>query len=131
MIEGDEAPDTRHIVELEHTVIEAVQRRDRALLEELLGDDFTLTTGRPGQEVRSRHEWLDVTASEYVIDDYRFEELTIQHYGGCAVARSRYRQHGHMGERPRNSVYRMTDVWVRGPDGWRLQARHAQPVEGD
>lgn len=38
--------------------VEAVQRKDIDLLERLLGEDFTLTTGRPGKEVCSRDEWL-------------------------------------------------------------------------
>lgn len=119
------------IAALERAVMDAVQHRDLDRLDELLGDDFTLTTGRPGHEVRSRAEWMEVTAGEYVIDDYGFEELEVQHYGDCAVARSRYRQSGRMGEQRRDTTYRMTDVWVRMADGWRLQARHAQPVAGD
>ena len=34
----------------------AVQRRDMGRLDVLLGADFTLTTGRPGKEVRGREE---------------------------------------------------------------------------
>ncbi|MBW3658910.1 MAG: nuclear transport factor 2 family protein [Actinobacteria bacterium] len=119
------------IAELERTFMDAVRDRDMARLERLLGGDFTLTTGRRGREVRSRAEWLEVTDREYVIDDYAFEELEVQHYGSCAIARSRYRQVGRMGGERRDGAYRMTDVWVRMPDGWRLQARHAQPVAGD
>lgn len=123
--------DVDDIIELEHEVIRAVQARDMAVLERLLGDGFTLTTGRRGREVRSRDEWMRVTELEYVIDDYEFEELTVQPYEGCAIVRSRYRQQGRMGDRPRHTVFRMTDVWVQMSDGWKLQARHAQPVEGD
>jgi ketosteroid isomerase-like protein len=123
--------DSDEIVELERALMAAVQRRDLQLLDKLLGDDFTLTTGRSGNEVRTRAEWLGVTERDYVIDDFAFEELVVQHYGGCAVARSRYRQRARMGRQPRNTTYRMTDVWVRMRDGWRLQARHAQPVDGD
>ncbi len=123
--------DVDDISELEHEVIRAVQARDMDALERLVGDGFTLTTGRPGKEVRSRDEWMRVTELEYVIDDYEFEELTVQPYEGCAIARSRYRQRARMGDRSRNTVFRMTDVWVQMSDGWKLQARHAQPVEGD
>jgi hypothetical protein len=45
--------------------------------------------------------------------------------------RARYAQTGAMEGRPRNTTYRMTDVWIGGPGEWRLQARHAQPVAGD
>lgn len=124
-------PNIEEITGLEATFIEAVQRKDIDLLERLLGEDFTLTTGRAGKEVRSRDEWLRVTEHEYVIEEHEFEELVVQDYGTCAVARSRYRQKGRMGEQARNTTYRITDVWIRMDDGWKLQARHAQPVQGN
>lgn len=125
------APERHEIEDLETRLMNAVARRDLETLELLLGDDFTLTTGRPGREVRSRSEWLRVTRDEYTIEAYEFDELVVQHYGACAIARSRYRQTGRMGGEDRTATYRMTDVWVQMPDGWRLQARHAQPLEPD
>lgn len=120
-----------NIERLEQDLMRAVQTRDMTTLDRLLGDDFTLTTGRPGNEVRSREEWLRITEREYEIHDYVFEELIVQLYDGCAIVRSRYRQRGRMGDAARNTVFRMTDVWVHAADGWNLQARHAQRVEGD
>lgn len=125
------AADRNQIEDLEKQLMDAVVRRDLDTLEQLLGRDFTLTTGRPGREVRSRDEWLRVTRDEYTIDAYEFDELVVQHYGPCAIARSRYRQRGRMGDVDRTATYRMTDVWVQMPEGWRLQARHAQPLEPD
>lgn len=81
--------------------------------------------------MRSRAEWLRITEREYELHDFDLEELIVQLYDGCAIVRSRYRQQGRMGDALRNTVFRMTDVWVHAADGWNLQARHAQPVEGD
>ena len=55
--------------------------RATALLDRLLGPEFTLTTGRPGNEVRGRAEYLEITASRYVIDEYRFDELEVIELG--------------------------------------------------
>ncbi len=96
-LEGWVVFDVDDIIELEYEVMRAVQARDMDALERLVGDGFTLTTGRPGKEVRSREEWMRVTELEYVIDDYKFEELTVQPYEGCAIVRSRYRQEARMG----------------------------------
>jgi ketosteroid isomerase-like protein len=109
----------------------AVQERDMDLLEELLSDDFTLTTGRPGAEVRTRAQWLRNTERHYRIFEFSFDELIVQRYSDCAAVRSRYRQNGVMGHSPRNSVFRMTDLWVLHREGWKLHVRHAQPIEGD
>lgn len=120
--------DEAEIAQLERELMEAVRQRDILLLEEFLGDDFTLTTGRAGAEVRTRDEYLAVTRDDYVIEEYAFEGMVVQHYGNAAVVRTRYRQSGRMGAARRDGAYRITDVWVRGGRGWQLQARHAQPL---
>jgi ketosteroid isomerase-like protein len=123
--------DYDEIASLTPRFMRAVQERDIELLEEMLGEDFTLTTGRHGAEVRTREQWLRTTERHYRIYGFSFDELVVQRYGDCAVVRSRYRQTGAMGHSPRNSVFRMTDLWVLHPEGWQLHVRHAQPIEGD
>jgi Domain of unknown function (DUF4440) len=82
---------------LERELQAAVAGRDVDALERLLGQEFTLTTGRPGHEVRGRAEYLEVTATRYVIEEFRFDELEVVELGpGAAVVRSRYVQRGAM-----------------------------------
>ena len=119
------------IERLERELMRAVKERDLAWLEGVVADDFTLTTGRLGAEVRDRAQWMEVTASEYVIETFDFEEIVVSVYGDAAVARSRYRQTGSMGGHRRDTAFRMTDVWIRHAGEWKLHVRHAQPVEGD
>jgi ketosteroid isomerase-like protein len=107
----------------------AVAARDLATLDRLLGHEFTLTTGRPGNEVRGRAEYLDITGSRYVIDEYRFEELEVIELGpGAAVVRSRYVQRGSMDGADRTQPFLMTDVWAHRPAGWQLVTRHVSPL---
>jgi ketosteroid isomerase-like protein len=117
------------IEELERRFMDAVRDRDVDTLERMLGERFTLTTGRPGAEVRGRAEWLEVTRGAYVIESYDFEWLEVDRYGDAAVARSRYRQRGRMGDDDRTQPFLMTDVWVRLEDEWRLVSRHITPLE--
>lgn len=65
--------------------MEVVRRRDVPKLERMLGDGFVLTTGRPGAEVRTRREWLDVTRDAYLIESFRFEWTRVEAYGDAAV----------------------------------------------
>jgi ketosteroid isomerase-like protein len=107
----------------------AVAARDVATLDRLLGQEFTLTTGRPGNEVRGRAEYLEITASRYAIDEYRFEELEVIELGpGAAVVRSRYVQRGSMDGADRSQPFLMTDVWANRPAGWQLVTRHVSPL---
>jgi ketosteroid isomerase-like protein len=119
------------IIELEHGLMTALQHRDAAALKRYVGDDYTMTAGVTGREVRTREDWMRIGLEEYVIDEFEFEEMVVQHYGTCAIARSRFRQRAEMNGSRRNSTYRMTDVWIRNGDVWQIQARHSQRVEGD
>jgi ketosteroid isomerase-like protein len=119
------------IVNLEHRLMTAMQERDAAFLERTVGADYTMTAGVPGREVRNRSDWIDIALNQYVLEGFTFEELHVQLYPGCAVARSRFTQEASMNGSPRNSTYRMTDVWINAGEQWQIQARHSQRVAGD
>ena len=107
---------------LERRLQAAVAARDMAALERLLGQEFTLTTGRAGNEVRGRAEYLEITAS-------RFDELEVVDLGpGAALVRSRYVQRGAMDGADRSQPFLMTDVWAHRPIGWQLVSRHVSPL---
>lgn len=107
----------------------AVAARDLEALERLLAPEFTLTTGRPGNEVRGRAEYLRITADRYAIDEFAFEELEVIELGpDAAVVRSRYVQRGSMDGADRSQPFLMTDVWARRAAGWQLVTRHVSPI---
>ncbi len=109
-------------------LMEAVRDRDVEWLDEHLGPEFTLTTGRPGAPVRGRDEWLAVTHERYVIDEFRFDEIEVLDLGGAAVVRSRYRQRGSMDGEDRTQTFLMTDVWVERDGRTELVTRHVSPL---
>jgi ketosteroid isomerase-like protein len=110
---------------------DAVAARDIAVLDDLLAPEFTLTTGRPGAEVRTRGEYLAITRDRYVVEEHVFDELDALRYGDVAIVRSRLRQRGSMDGQDRTQAFRMTDVLVLGADGaWRAVLRHATPLAG-
>jgi ketosteroid isomerase-like protein len=114
--------------ELEGRFMTAVAERDIVFLERHLGEEFTLTTGRPGHQTRGRAEWLEVTATAYEIRSFRFDELDVLDYGDVAVVRCRYSQEAKMGGADRSQSYLMTDVWHRSEGAFRLVSRHISPL---
>jgi hypothetical protein len=108
--------------------MEAVRDRELPFLEFHLGDEFTLTTGRAAAPVRTRAEWLTITASRYEVEQFAFEELEAFDYGSVGLVRSRYRQSGSMDGERRDAVYLMTDVWVERDGRPQLVSRHASPI---
>jgi ketosteroid isomerase-like protein len=113
---------------LEERFMAAVAERDLDFLDQHLGEEFKLTTGRPGHETRDRAEWLEVTASAYEIRSFRFDELEVLDYGDVAVVRSRYSQEARMGDADRSQSYLMTDIWHRRDGAFRLVSRHISPL---
>jgi ketosteroid isomerase-like protein len=126
-----EAGRGRELRELEQRFMTAVAERDLDFLERHLGDEFTLTTGRPGHETRDRAEWLEVTATTYEIRSFRFDELEVLDYGDVAVVRCRYSQEATMDGADRSQTFLMTDVWHRREGGRRLVTRHISPLPRD
>jgi ketosteroid isomerase-like protein len=123
-----EAGRAEELRRLEERFMTAVAEHDVDLLERHLGEEFKLTTGRPGHETRDRAEWLEVTSSAYEIRSFRFDELDVLDYGDVAVVRSRYSQEAKMGDAERSQSYLMTDVWHRREDEFRLVTRHISPL---
>jgi uncharacterized protein DUF4440 len=108
--------------------MEAVRDREIPFLEYHLGEEFTLTTGRAAAPVRTRAEWLRITASRYEIEEFSFETVEEFDYGGAGLVRSRYRQTGSMEGERRDTEYLMTDVWVARNGRPQLVSRHVSPV---
>jgi ketosteroid isomerase-like protein len=113
---------------LSRRFMEAVRDRELDWLEEHLGAEFTLTTGRPGTPVRGREEWLAVTGGRYVIEEFAFDDLDVLEYGDVGVVRSRYRQRGSMDGADRSQAFLMTDVWVQRDGRMQLVTRHVSPL---
>jgi ketosteroid isomerase-like protein len=124
----DEAGTAEELRRLEERFMTAVAERDVDFLEEHLGEEFKLITGRPGYETRDRAEWLEVTTTAYEIRSFHFDELEVLDYGEVAVVRSRYSQEATMGDAERSQSYLMTDVWHRREGAFRLVNRHISPL---
>ena len=122
------------VIRLEQVFQTAVRDRDVEVLDALLAPGFTLTTGRAAAPVRTRAEYLAITAAGYRIEDFGFEELDVVGLGGGAVAvvRGRYRQIGSMNGADRSGVFLLTDVWAEQADGRaQLVTRHSSALSAD
>jgi len=122
-VTGDE------VLALERRFQAAVADRDLAVLEDLLAPEFRLTTGRAAAPVRTRSEYLALTAGSYVIEGWEFEDLDVVPLGDAAVVRARYRQRGSMDGADRTGVFLLTDVWATRGDRPQLVTRHSSALE--
>ncbi len=108
------------LIARERAWMEAVQRKDRTALEDILAPDYTYTAS--GQGRWSRQRWLD-TLSIYDIHHFEFVAVDVRPYGNVAVVLSQYRQDGAVGGVVRSGEFLFTDVWVRRDGVWQVVAR--------
>jgi ketosteroid isomerase-like protein len=121
--------DEQELARLENDWMRAVQARDMHFLDDLLGEEFVLTTSRPGAEIRRRQEWVAITRERYIVEAFEFESLDVHVYGDAAMVRSRYTQKGRMDDQDRSQAFLMTDVFVRRSGKWQAVTRHVSPLE--
>ena len=105
----------------------AVLERDGDLAERCLHDEFALVLVQPSPATMPRARWMDVLP-DYVIHSWRVEERVIDLDGDCAAVLQRVDMQATVLGGDRSGTFVITDVWRRGPDGWRLWRRHSTPL---
>ena len=119
------AEDRTELAQLEQEWMSAMQSRDMERLEELVAPGFRFTAIHLYPEPMSREQWMDAVRDGYHITSFAFEEMDIELFGDTAVIHARYSQVASWDENNLSNVFRLTDVWSRGANGWQVVARHS------
>ncbi|MBA3542367.1 MAG: nuclear transport factor 2 family protein [Deltaproteobacteria bacterium] len=104
---------------------EAIQRRDVAAAEQLLGAEYSLMAQGLGEMPRA--QWL-AGLPNYIVHSYEFTDVRVNIYGETAVVRGRYTQSATAFGVDRSGAMLVTDVWVRRDGRWQVVARHTSPL---
>ncbi len=103
---------------LEHEWVEAVTKRDTALLGRTLAEDFIITT--PFDVITKAQCLEDLGSGALVLDSISCEDVTVRDYGaevvvyGTATVKARYRGHDISGQ----YQYQYTEGYVKWPGHW-------------
>jgi hypothetical protein len=108
-----------NILELQRAFDDAELRGDADRLDALLADDFR-SIGEQGYQLGKR-EWIDRHR------DFRYlsvetTELDVRNYDKTAIVRCVQRSRASWRGEQMALAVRLSQVWVRQPDGWRLVA---------
>ena len=120
-----EAADRMQLAALEQEWMSAMQSRDMERLEELVAPGFRFTAIHLSLDPMSREQWMAAAREGYRITSFAFEHMDIDVFGDTAVIHARYSQVARWDQNDLSNVFRLTDVWSRGPHGWRVVARHS------
>ena len=106
---------------------DAVRLRDHGLAEEVLHDDYALVLVQPAPATRPRVRWLELL-DDYVVHSYSVEEQSIDRVEAVAAVLSKVRMQATVLGQDRSGVFVISDVWIRGDDGWQVWRRHSSPL---
>ncbi|QSX28664.1 nuclear transport factor 2 family protein [Shewanella cyperi] len=99
-------------------------KRDRALADSILADEFTLVSSLNG-EIFSKAQWLDGAMGPIVCQSFHFDRLQVKGYGDTVVSIAWYHQKATARGNDWSGEFRMTDVWHYRDGRWQVVARHS------
>jgi hypothetical protein len=113
-----------------HRVLQAIVRRDAAVLEELLDTEFVHLDA--GGTRTPRGEFITtVLSSTYTVLDAGFESLAVDVLGGLGVVNGVQRAEVSLGDGERvTSRSAFTDVFVATENGWRIRLARSMELDG-
>ncbi|CAN5432917.1 hypothetical protein BH10ACI1_BH10ACI1_20130 [soil metagenome] len=121
--------DENELVKLSNDWMRAWQEDNRIILEEILADDFTLTSALSTGELVSRQMWLDLAGTQIKGKYFNFDEIKVRVYGNAAVVNSIFIQEATAFGKDWSGKFLLTDVWIKKNDRWQVVARHSsRPV---
>jgi hypothetical protein len=111
-------------------LLEAIVRRDAAVLEELLDPEFVHLDGAGSRTPRG--EFIaSVLSSTYTILDAGFDSLSVDFVGGLGVVSGVQRAEVALGEGERVVSHgAFTDVFVPSEGGWRIRLARSMDLDG-
>ncbi len=110
--------DVRGATTLEHEWVEAVTKRDTAMLGCILAEDFIIMT--PFDVITKTQCLKDLSSGALVLDSVSCDDVTLRDYGteavvyGTATVKAHYRGHDISGQ----YEYQYTEGYAKWPERW-------------
>ncbi|HYC06013.1 MAG TPA: nuclear transport factor 2 family protein [Azospirillaceae bacterium] len=124
-------PDTeawrREVMAVETAWNKAVSDRDPKTIEGILDDRFVFVG--PNGAMADKAGLVAMAATpDATVEPFVTENVNVRFYGETAVVTGHFDQRGTWKGKPFASRYAYTDVYVRGPSGWKAVSAHATLV---
>ena len=120
----------QEILELAHEWMEAIGRRDAAMLDKIIADDFVLTGWSADGQLTDKKSYLEDCLRPVNVENasYRYERLKFRTYGDTVIVNCTFSSRAIVGGKEWGGDFLLTDVWVREDGQWRVVTRHSNPL---
>jgi ketosteroid isomerase-like protein len=112
---------------LEKQLLQAVQKKDKAAIQTMLTDEFTIHL--PDADPMPAEDWLQsVLSKEYVLKSFVVRQVYVADLGDAAVVTyDRVQESAYKGQSDGGEFY-VTDLWKKDGDNWKLADRYVSKV---
>lgn len=117
----------QQLMKLEAEWNQAEVKKDFALLDRVLADDYT-DTQPEGSIVTKAQTIASLRSGEDVITSCALSNLRVRVYGDAAVVLYLYRVRENFQAKDVSGAYQITDTWVKRHESWQLVASHASKL---
>jgi len=112
---------------LERQLLEAVQKKDQAGMEAMLGEDFEIAM--PGADPLAGDDWVDsVMAIEFVLKSFAIRQMSVADLGDSAIVKFERQQLATFKGQSQSGKFFVVDLWKKSADSWKLASRYVAAV---
>lgn len=118
------------IIELEKAFALAIKSQDTTRAKQFQTETYFLAIGVQGMPIQvvPRSSWL-ATLKDYVTESFNIDDIKVNVYGNTAVAMLLCTQKATVRGKDRSAQFVLTDIWVKGENGWQIAERHSSRPE--
>jgi hypothetical protein len=116
--------------DLEHQLMNAVEKKDAATLKSLSTDDFEMRRAADPASPVPRDEWIANELPAYELRSFRISGMAVHLFGeNTATVSMNYWQDATVHGKPRTGNSFVVDVWTKAESGWKLAVRYVSPMQ--
>ena len=115
---------------LYQSMLDAIRKRDTALLNRVLADEYIYTNGYTAEVLTKSQRLRQTIGQDFVVDTLTLKSLSLHVYPSLVVASALVRQVNRYSDTVERDDVLATVVFTKAPNGWRIAATHTTVVPG-
>jgi Domain of unknown function (DUF4440) len=112
---------------LEKQMLSAIEKKDKAVLEAMLGDDFEIAM--PDADALAGVDWEDsVLSKDFTLKSFVIRQMTVADLGDAAVVKFVRLQQATYQGKDLSGEFFVIDLWKKSGDSWKIANRYVGKV---
>ena len=115
---------------LERQMLQAVQKKDKAALEAMLDEDFTIEM--PNADPLASEDWIaSIMAKDYSLKSFTVRQMSAVDEGSFVLVKFDRVQESTWNGKPDGGEFFVVDLWKKSGDAWKLANRFVSKTNSE